>query len=114
MAAPAEGRMALTVLGGFLGAGKTTWLRHQLHGGAFADAVVIVNEAAEVPVDDLLLGARPMAVLAGGCACCAALDRLLTLLRELCDARVGGEPSGPRAEALVLETSGLADPTPIV
>ena len=58
MNAARDGRMRLTLLGGFLGSGKTTWLRHQLHAGAFRDAFVIVNEAAETPVDDALLQAR--------------------------------------------------------
>ena len=49
-------RLRLTLLGGYLGSGKTTWLRHQLHVGAFGPRVhVVVNEAAEVPVDDALL-----------------------------------------------------------
>jgi G3E family GTPase len=66
-----EGRMRLTILGGFLGAGKTTWLRHQLHEGHFAKAYVIVNEAASMPIDDALLGkSKHLLVLAGGCACC--------------------------------------------
>ena len=47
--------MRLTVLGGFLGSGKTTWLRHQLHHGLLAGAFVVVNEAAETAVDDALL-----------------------------------------------------------
>ena len=43
-----EGRLRLTILGGYLGSGKTTWLRHQLHAGTFGPNVhVIVNEAAE-------------------------------------------------------------------
>ena len=68
-----DGRMRMTVLGGYLGSGKTTWLRHQLHHGQFKDAFVIVNEAAETPVDDAFLGACPkLAVLAGGCVCCQA------------------------------------------
>src|SRR6188768_2843074 len=66
-----DGRMRLTLVGGFLGSGKTTWLRHQLHEGLFRDAVVVVNEAAGTPVDDALLsGGAKLAVLAGGCACC--------------------------------------------
>ncbi len=66
-----ETRMRLTVLGGFLGSGKTTWLRHQLHKGRFRDAHVVVNEAAETPVDDALLEkSSALTVLAGGCACC--------------------------------------------
>lgn len=106
-----EGRIKLTVVGGFLGSGKSTWLRHQLHVGAFAGAHVIVNEAAETPVDQVLMqGAAGLSTLAGGCACCEGRDRLITLLRELADKRV----SGSAIDQIVLETSGLADPAPIV
>lgn len=100
-------RLRLTILGGFLGAGKTTWLRHQVFDGRFAKAHLIVNEAAAEPVDDRLLQhAAGMTVLSGGCVCCAAADRLCAALRGLCDARSAGH--GP--EEAVLETSGLAEP----
>ena len=107
--------MKLTVLGGFLGSGKTTWLRHQLHGGQLDNAFVIVNEAAEVPVDDVMLaGSSRLAVLAGGCACCERLGELVGMLRGVADRRVSA--AGPEATLgqLVLETSGLADPGRIV
>jgi G3E family GTPase len=111
----ADGRMRLTVLGGFLGSGKTTWLRHQLHEGALKDAFVVVNEAAETPVDDILLTrSSRIAVLAGGCACCTARADLLTLLRKICDERSRTASDGQRLQRIVLETSGLADPGPIV
>ena len=107
--------MRLTLLGGYLGSGKTTWLRHQLHEGHFRDAFVIVNEAAETPVDDALLGqATKLAVLAGGCVCCTATADLIALLRKLCDARSKTDSGSARLERIVLETSGLADPGPIV
>ena len=115
MAAAREGRMQLTVLGGYLGSGKTTWLRHQLHEGQFKDAFVIVNEAAETPVDDALLGASSrLAVLAGGCACCVGRDQLIALLRCLSDERSAIDSHGERLQRVVLETSGLADPGTIV
>ena len=115
MAGSPEGRMRMTVLGGYLGSGKTTWLRHQLHHGRFKDAFVIVNEAAETAVDDAILGdAHKLAALAGGCACCEALSELVSLLRELCDARSRVDSSSERLERIVLETSGLADPGRIV
>jgi G3E family GTPase len=104
-------RLRLTILGGFLGAGKTTWLRHQLYEGHYPAAHLIVNEAADAAVDDLLLtGACGITVLAGGCACCDALGRLAGILRGLCDDRSAGR--GPAG--VVLETSGLADPARIV
>lgn len=106
-----EGRLRLTVLGGYLGSGKTTWLRHQLHAGSFGPHVhVIVNEAAETPVDDALLG--QVTLLAGGCCCCVGRGALIAALRRICDAR--SRADGPRLERIVLETSGLADPGAIV
>jgi G3E family GTPase len=109
-----DGRMRLTILGGYLGSGKTTWLRHQLHAGRFADAFVVVNEAAETPVDDALLqGAKGLAVLAGGCACCAAKAEMVALLRSLCDGLSRGDGARRAISEIVLETSGLADPAPI-
>jgi G3E family GTPase len=109
-----EGRIGLTILGGFLGSGKTTWLRHQLHAGQYTDALVIVNEAAEAAVDDALLtGAAELSVLAGGCACCTGRAALVTLLRDICDRRTRDNGT-ERADRIVLETSGLADPAAIV
>lgn len=111
----ADGRMRLTLLGGFLGSGKTTWLRHQLHVGAFPDAHVIVNEAAETPVDDALLAqAGTIEVLAGGCACCEAKPELVDRLRRLCDLRSRSSSDTARLDRIVLETSGLADPGEIL
>ena len=115
MSKATEGRMRLTVLGGYLGSGKTTWLRHQLHEGKFHNAHVIVNEAAETPVDDALLGqSRRLSVLAGGCVCCTAKADLIQLLRQLCDERSSTGSDEQRLAQIVLETSGLADPGPIV
>ena len=109
-----DGRMRLTVLGGFLGSGKTTWLRHQLHHGLLADAFVVVNEAAETAVDDALLSrSAELAVLAGGCACCearASLSRCCARSATVASAAGGGRP----LDRIVIETSGLADPGPIV
>lgn len=107
--------MRLIVLGGFLGSGKTTWLRHQLHQDLFADAHVIVNEAAATPVDDALLkGMSSLEVLSGGCACCEAKDQLGPRLARLCDLRSGTASSEARLDRVILETSGLADPAAIL
>lgn len=102
-----DGRLPLVVLGGFLGAGKSSWLRHRLWEGGFAGWHVLVNEAAETPVDNLLLGrAASLGVLAGGCACCEGRRALVAALREVCDR--ADRPGGPAG--IILETSGLADP----
>lgn len=110
-----EGRLRMTVVGGYLGSGKTTWLRHQLFEHAFGRVQVLVNEAAETPVDDALLArAEGLSVLSGGCVCCTARDDLISALRKLCDQRSQRDSRGERDEQVVLETSGLADPAPIV
>jgi G3E family GTPase len=105
------GRVTLTLLGGFLGAGKSSWLRHQLRVDALRGAAVVLNEAADAPVDQVLLSdAASLHVLPGGCACCSGRPALLALLRELCDRRTAGQGQ----DAHVLETSGLADPAAIL
>ncbi|MBW7922664.1 MAG: GTP-binding protein [Rubellimicrobium sp.] len=104
-----DGRLPLTVLGGFLGAGKSTWLRHQLHAGHYRDRHILVNEAALTPVDNLLLhDAARVEVLAGGCACCEGLPALIAALRRICDAATGNRAGA--VAGVLLETSGLADP----
>jgi G3E family GTPase len=111
----ADGRLRLTVLGGYLGSGKTTWLRHQLHVGSFGAVHVVVNEAAETAVDDALLGAASgLTLLAGGCCCCTGKADLIGALRYLCDQRSRIASDAPRLQRIVLETSGLADPGAIV
>lgn len=114
-AAPNDGRLRLTILGGYLGSGKTTWLRHKLFEGAFGSAQILVNEAAETPVDDTLLSAQAagLTMLSGGCACCTGKADLVAALRTLCDLR-SRQPADQRSsEQIVLETSGLADPAAI-
>ena len=104
-----DNRLPLTVLGGWLGAGKTTWLRHQLHMGLTAH--VIVNEAAGIGVDDALLTqAQGLTLLAGGCVCCDGRAELVTALRHLADLRSAGHA----LPEIILETSGLADPAAIL
>ena len=108
-----DNRMRMTILGGYLGSGKTTWLRHQLFAGEFGSAHILVNEAAQTPVDDTLLTAQAAGVtmLAGGCACCTGKQDLVVALRAICDARSKDQNI---ADQIVLETSGLADPAAIL
>jgi G3E family GTPase len=104
----------LTVLTGFLGAGKTTLLNRLLRDPALSDAAVLVNEAGEVGVDHLLVEhvADGVVALAGGCLCCSLRGDLIATLEDLLRARDNGRI--PPFARLVLETSGLADPAPIL
>lgn len=104
-------RLKLVLVGGYLGAGKSTWLRHQLYAGTFQAPHLIINEAAELAVDDAIFADRyPVTLLSGGCACCDGRDAFLTALRQLCDQRSRAAGPQGRTSLAVLETSGLADP----
>lgn len=110
-----DGRLRLTIIGGFLGSGKTTWLRHQMFERRFDAAHVIVNEAAGTPVDDSLLSeAQALTVLAGGCACCEGATAFQDALLAICDTRSQIADPAARLDHILLETSGLADPGAIV
>jgi G3E family GTPase len=104
-------RIPVLVVGGFLGSGKTSLLRHLLAGAA--DTAVIVNEFGAVGLDHQLLRAceERVELLGGGCACCTRRADLVRALRDLLDAHDCGVA---RLSRVVIETSGLADPAPIV
>ena len=105
------GRIPVLVVGGFLGSGKTSLLREMLDGAP--DTAVIVNEFGAVGLDHELLRAceERVELVGGGCACCTRREDLVRVLRELLDARDRGAAGLSR---VVIETSGLADPAPIV
>ncbi|MEM5474710.1 GTP-binding protein [Pacificibacter sp. AS14] len=109
-----DNRLQLTILGGFLGAGKSTWLRHHLFAGTYEAPHVIVNEVASHAVDDTLLqGAAHIDVLSGGCVCCDRRDEALLLLRRICNQR-SRKQARPQVRHLVFEMSGVADPSAIL
>ncbi|HEX5507552.1 MAG TPA: GTP-binding protein [Pseudolabrys sp.] len=103
----------LTVLTGFLGAGKTTLLNHLLKDPALADTAVIINEFGEIGLDHLLVEyvGDNMVLLQSGCLCCTMrgdlVDALETLLRDLDNRRC-------TFRRVLLETTGLADPAPVL
>lgn len=104
----------LTVLTGFLGSGKTTLLKRLLEDPAMAGTAVIINEFGEVGIDDALMEkANDDAVLLpSGCVCCAVRGDLVEALERLHTQSLWGDI--PPMRRVVLETTGLADPTPIV
>ena len=110
----AQGVRPLTVVSGALGSGKTTLLRRLLARPDLRDTAVLVNELGQVGLDHLQLRRIDEAtvVLPGGCVCCATRDDVETALRELLD----GEAKGalPPSRRVVLETTGVADPAPVL
>lgn len=104
----------VTVLTGFLGSGKTTLLNELIKDPRFADTAIIVNELGEVSIDHALIreSNEEIVTLAGGCICCRASGDIVRTLRELYDLRFMKEIAQFRR--VVIETSGLADPAPLL
>lgn len=104
----------LTLLTGFLGAGKTTLLNRLLKDPLLADTVVLVNEFGEVGLDHLMVEgvAENMILLESGCLCCTIRDDLIVTLEDLLRRRDNGRIGA--FSRLVIETTGLADPAPIL
>jgi G3E family GTPase len=107
-------RIPVTVVTGFLGAGKTTLIRRFLGSPEGEGTAVIVNEFGAVGIDDALIrdSAEQTVLLGNGCVCCITrTDLQLALRRLLFERERGMVPSFAR---IVIETSGLADPAPIL
>jgi G3E family GTPase len=102
------------VLTGFLGAGKTTLLNRLLKDPALADTAVVINEFGEIGIDHLLVEKVESGIveLAAGCICCTIRGDLVATLENLLRARDNGRV--PPFRRLVIETTGLADPAPIL
>lgn len=104
----------VTVLTGFLGAGKTTLLNRLLKDPALADTAVIINEYGEVAIDHLLVEQASDGViqLSDGCLCCTVRGELVDTLADLVDRLQTGRIE--RLARIVIETTGLADPAPVL
>ncbi|RIH84786.1 putative GTP-binding protein YjiA [Calidithermus terrae] len=101
-------RVPVTVIGGFLGAGKTTLVNHLINSGARRFGV-IVNEFGETGVDGALIenvDSDGIAELSNGCLCCVGRDDLMSSLFK-----IAAKPTPP--EHILIELSGLADPVPV-
>lgn len=106
-------RIPLTLITGYLGAGKTTLLNALLRDGSAGRLAVIVNEFGDVGLDhDLIVETTEETVLlASGCMCCTVRGDLVQALESLLDKRRDGKLAFDR---IVIETTGLADPGPIL
>jgi G3E family GTPase len=107
-------RIPVSGLTGFLGSGKTTLLRSFLRDPAAADTAVVINEFGEIGLDHTLVEAvnGETVVMASGCVCCSIRTDLADTLMSLAGRVENGDL--PPFRRLVIETTGLADPAPIV
>ncbi|GAA5233695.1 GTP-binding protein [Verticiella sediminum] len=111
----AETTTPVHLLTGFLGSGKTTLLSWLVRSPAFADTAVIINEFGDVGLDHALMGKADeddVVMLDSGCLCCASNNSLQETLESLYYRRLRGEL--PPFARVVVETSGLADPAPLI
>jgi G3E family GTPase len=107
-------RVPVSLITGFLGSGKTTLLNRLLQHDGLANSLVIINEFGEVGIDHLLVStpSENMRLLANGCLCCAVRGDLVDTLADAHRQREGGII--PAFDRVLVETTGLADPVPII
>jgi G3E family GTPase len=109
-----RGAIRLTIVTGFLGSGKTSLLRRLLTHPALADTAVIINELGDVALDHLLVErtGSDIVLLDSGCICCAAEDDFTAALMRLIARRNRGLT--PPFSRVIVETTGIADPGPVI
>ncbi|CAM5762152.1 hypothetical protein LMIY3S_00377 [Labrys miyagiensis] len=114
MADEAPAFTPVNLLTGFLGSGKTTLLRRLLSDPAMARTAILINEFGEIGLDHHLLERidETMVLLPSGCLCCAIRGELAQAMRDIHGKRERGEI--PLFDRLVIESTGLADPFPIL
>ncbi len=111
---PLAGKLPITLITGFLGSGKTTLLAHLLKHEGMNRAAVVINEIGEIGIDhDLVeVSSENITLLANGCICCTVRTDLQETLRDLFGKRRAGQI--PDFDRVIVETTGLADPAPVV
>ena len=107
-------RTPVYLLTGFLGSGKTTLLNAALRAPELAHTAVVVNELGEIGLDNLIIAQAVdnVVLLDAGCLCCANTSALHETLADLASRRASG--ALPPFERVIIETSGVADPAPLL
>ena len=107
-------KIPVTVLTGFLGSGKTTVLNALVKNQALRRTAVIINEFGEIGLDHELVqkSDENFVLVSNGCVCCTVRGDLISTLEDLSRREARGEIEP--LERVVIETTGLADPAPII
>ncbi|MBC7502678.1 MAG: GTP-binding protein [Herminiimonas sp.] len=110
-----EQRIPITLLTGFLGSGKTTLVNHILSNPNSGKIAVIVNEFGDIGIDGDLITktSEDMLELSNGCICCSSKDDLMEALYKLYMRKAGLIEPKIEFDRILIETTGLADPTPL-
>jgi len=111
---PLAGKIPVTLITGYLGAGKTTLISRLLRHADMDRVAVVINEIGEIGIDNDLvkMSSENVSLLANGCLCCTVRTDLQETLRELFGERRAGLV--PDFDRVFIETTGLADPAPVI
>ena len=108
-------RIQLSIISGFLGSGKTTFLQHKIFQKDHSKLCIVINEAGDISIDDVLLDDKIEKIkISGGCICCDSNTEFVEKLVELCGTRNHANADfNNRIDTIVVETSGISDPAAI-
>ena len=114
MDTPISERLPVSVITGFLGSGKTTFLNRVLRDASLANSLVVINEVGEIGIDHMLVStpSENLVLLDNGCLCCVLQGDLVQTFADVYVKRERGEI--PRFDRVIIETTGLADPVPVI
>ena len=108
-------RIQLSIISGFLGSGKTTFLQHKIFKKDHSSICIVINEAGDISIDDVLLDDKIEKIkISGGCICCDSNAEFVEKLIDLCGIRNHANADfNNRIDAILVETSGISDPAAI-
>lgn len=105
-------QVPIQILTGFLGSGKTTMLNKVINNPVMKGTALLINEVGEIGIDQKLISTdNPVVLLDSGCICCSLQDGLIQVLQYLTEVREEGKLSVNR---VIIETTGIADPAPVI